>query len=70
MAIITEEKMQNLDTDIQQAGEAINEKKVIIPRYGDPFYSLPLAVQKVMETGGFEPFLTEAQLLASTPTIS
>ncbi len=23
-----------------------------------------------METGGFEPFLTEAQLLASTPTIS
>ncbi|MFY6097529.1 hypothetical protein ACOUVM_04310 [Acinetobacter baumannii] len=70
MAIITEEKMQNLDTDIQHAGEAINEKKVIIPRYGDPFYSLPLAVQKVMETGGFEPFLTEAQLLASTPTIS
>lgn len=70
MAIITEAKMQNLDTDIQQVGEAINEKKVIVPRYGDPFYSLPLAVQKVMETGGFEPFPTEAQLLASTPTIS
>ncbi|MDC5399614.1 SGNH/GDSL hydrolase family protein [Acinetobacter baumannii] len=70
MAIITEEKMQNLDTDIQRVGEAINEKKVIVPRYGEPFYSLPLAVQKVMETGGFEPFLTQAQLLASTPTIS
>lgn len=70
MAIITEEKMQNLDTDIQQVGEAINEKKVIVPRYGDPFDSLPLAIQKVMETGGFDPFPTEALLLASTPTVS
>ncbi|WP_223855115.1 SGNH/GDSL hydrolase family protein [Acinetobacter seifertii] len=70
MAIITEEKMRNLDTDIRDAGEAINEKKVINPRYGEPFYSLPLAVQKVMESGGFEPFPTEVQLLTSTPTVS
>src|SRR5690606_20782921 len=33
------------------------------------FKSLPLAIQEVIETGGFEPFATEAQLLASTPIL-
>lgn len=67
---LTPETFQNLERDIDDTGKAINTKAVINPRYGAPFYSLPLAVQKVMETGGFEPFLTETQLLASTPTIS
>ncbi len=67
---LTQDKFQDLERDIDDTGKAINTKAVINPRYGEPFYSLPLAVQKVMETGGFEPFLTEAQLLASTPTIS
>lgn len=70
MAIITEEKMKNLDRDINDVDLTLNTKSVITPRYGEQFYSLPLAVQKVMETGGFEPFLTEAQLLASIPTVS
>ncbi len=70
MAILTPEKFENLNRDIEDTGKAINTKAVINPRYGEPFYSLPLAVQKVMETGGFEPFLTQVQLLASTPTIS
>ncbi|MDC4542890.1 hypothetical protein OHV61_04230, partial [Acinetobacter baumannii] len=67
---LTPETFRNLEKDIDDTGKAINTKAVINPRYGEPFYSLPLAVQKVMETGGFEPFLTQAQLLASTPTIS
>src|SRR5690606_12598045 len=33
------------------------------------FKSLPLAIQEVIETGGFEPFATEAQLLASIPIL-
>ncbi|MDC5154337.1 hypothetical protein OHW42_10205, partial [Acinetobacter baumannii] len=70
MAILTPEKFENLNRDFEDTGKAINTKAVITPRYGEPFYSLPLAIQKVMETGGFEPFLTEAQLLASVPTIS
>ncbi|EPE2797527.1 sialate O-acetylesterase, partial [Acinetobacter baumannii] len=64
------EKFANLERDIDDTGKAINTVAVIEPRYGEPFYSLPLAVQKVMETGGFEPFQTEALLLASTPTVS
>ncbi|WP_249143762.1 hypothetical protein [Acinetobacter nosocomialis] len=67
---LTPETFQNLERDIDDTGKAINTIAVISPRYGEPFYSLPLAVQKVMETGGFEPFTTEAALLASTPTIS
>ncbi|MDC5305310.1 hypothetical protein NRA40_10465 [Acinetobacter baumannii] len=42
MAIITEEKMKNLDRDIKDIGEANNEDKVINPRYGQPFKSLPM----------------------------
>ncbi len=56
--------------DIKDLGDALNTKQVINPRWGESFYSLPLAIQKVMEAGGFEPFLTEAQLLASIPTVS
>lgn len=42
MAIITEEKMKNLDRDILDIGEANNEDKIINPRYGQPFKSLPM----------------------------
>ncbi|HAV3664532.1 TPA: hypothetical protein JIE77_000657, partial [Acinetobacter baumannii] len=42
MAIITEEKMKNLDRDILNIGEANNEDKIINPRYGQPFKSLPM----------------------------
>ncbi|MEO4129028.1 hypothetical protein ABH301_03530, partial [Acinetobacter pittii] len=70
MAIITEEKMQNLDTDIQHAGEAVNLDKVIIPRYGDPFDSFPRAIRLLMETGGWKAYSTEAELLATVPTVN
>lgn len=69
MAIITEEKMQNLDTDIQHAGEAINEDKVINPRYGAPFNSFPRAVRLMMETGGWNFYSTESELLATVPEV-
>lgn len=67
MAIITEEKMQNLDIDIQHAGEAINEKKVIVPRYGQPFNSFPLAIEKVENMGGLISAATLADLITRTP---
>ncbi|VCZ58080.1 hypothetical protein BANRA_02774 [Acinetobacter baumannii] len=40
------EKFANLERDIDDTGKAINTVAVIEPRYGEPFYSLPLAVQK------------------------
>ncbi|MGQ1523184.1 hypothetical protein ACT44T_14415 [Acinetobacter baumannii] len=68
--IVTRTELEDAKIDCKDLGDTLNTKQVINPRWGEPFYSLPLAVQKVMETGGFEPFLTQAQLLASTPTIS
>ncbi|WP_238796679.1 GDSL-type esterase/lipase family protein [Acinetobacter pittii] len=56
--------------DLEDIKKALSILGIIQPRFGEPFYSLPLAVQKVMESGGFEPFPTEAELLASTPTVS
>ncbi|WP_252383294.1 SGNH/GDSL hydrolase family protein [Acinetobacter baumannii] len=68
--IVTRTELEEAKVDCKDLGNTLNTKQVINPRWGEPFYSLPLAIQKVMETGGFEPFLTQAQLLASTPTIS
>ncbi|RDF39041.1 sialidase family protein [Acinetobacter baumannii] len=69
MAIITEEKMRNLDTDIQHAGEAVNLDKVIIPRYGAPFDSFPRAIRLMMESGGWKFYSTESELLATAPEV-
>lgn len=70
MAIITEEKMQNLDTDIQHAGESVNEDKIINPRYGAPFNSFPRAIRLMQEAGGWNFYSTENELLATVPEIS
>lgn len=70
--IITREELVDAKVDAKDLGECVNgnETGIVNPRYGDPYPTLPMAIQKVMETGGFEPFLTEVQLLASTPSIS
>lgn len=68
--IVTRTELEEAKIDCKDLGDALNTKQVINPRWGEAFYSLPLAIQKIMETGGFEPFLTESKLLASTPTIS
>lgn len=63
------EKFANLERDIDDTGKAINIKAIITPRYGDPFNSIPLVSEILMENGGYEPFSTEAKLLASTPLL-
>lgn len=60
----------NLERDISDVDKTLNTKTVVKPRYGNAFKSLPLAIQEVIETGGFEPFATEAELLASVPTLT
>ncbi|HCT9345678.1 TPA: hypothetical protein OUC30_001348 [Acinetobacter baumannii] len=62
--------MEGLRQDIEDIKRTLRIVGYIEPRNGNPFESLPLAIQKVMEAGGFEPFPTEALLLASTPTVS
>ena len=67
---LTQQKFNDLERDIDDTGKALNTKAIITPRFGDKFKSLPLAVQEVIETGGFEPFKTEVQLLASIPVLT
>jgi len=70
--IITRKELEDAKVDAKDLGECIhgNETGVVTPRFGDSYPTLPAAVQKIMETGGFEPFLTEAQLKASIPTVT
>lgn len=42
MAIITDQDFLNAKVDIKDIGESTNEKKVISPRYGDDYKSIPL----------------------------
>ncbi|WP_180161051.1 SGNH/GDSL hydrolase family protein [Acinetobacter sp. YH12064] len=67
--IITPNKMSQLERDIEDIGKTLNTKAIITPREGEAYKSLPLAVQEVLDTGGFEPFETEALLKASVPVL-
>ena len=66
---VTREKLINADIDVDNLGKAVNEFGVVNPRYGEAYPTLPSAIQEVIETGGFEPFATEAALKASVPTL-
>jgi len=65
---VTIEKLINADKDVDSLGEAANEVKVVTPRYGNPYYSGPMAVQHIMDMGGWDSFPTQTELQASTPT--
>ena len=67
---VTIEKLINADIDVDNLGKAVNEKGVINPRYGEAYPTLPSAIQQVIESGGFEPFATEAALKESVPTLT
>ncbi|RFC81200.1 hypothetical protein C9E89_023140, partial [Acinetobacter sichuanensis] len=67
----------NLERDISDTGEAVNEKKVISPRYGDPFKSLPLVAEEaelkadeVVAKGFYLGFANEAAMRAYTPSFA
>lgn len=39
--LVTKQELENAKIDVKHAGEAVNEKKIVNPRYGAPFKSLP-----------------------------
>ncbi|MDC4536863.1 hypothetical protein NQ761_09995, partial [Acinetobacter baumannii] len=65
MAILTPEKFENLNRDIEDTGKAINIIGIITPRYGEPFKSLPLVSKEAENRGGFigAPTLTALQAI-------
>lgn len=67
---LTPETFRDLETDIKDIGESGNLDKIIYPRYGAPYNSVPRAIRLMMETGGWKAYQTEAALLATTPTVN
>ncbi|EHU3266900.1 SGNH/GDSL hydrolase family protein [Acinetobacter baumannii] len=65
MAILTPEKFENLNRDIDDTGKAINIIGIITPRYGEPFKSLPLVSKEAENRGGYisAPTLTALQAI-------
>jgi len=56
--------------DIGDIGKSANEDVIVYPRYGAPFNSVPRAVRLMMESGGWNFYSTENELLATVPEIS
>lgn len=44
--IITKQELEAAKIDVKNAGEAVNEKKIVNPRYGAPFKSIPLVAKE------------------------
>lgn len=68
--ILTTADVTKTKRNIEDLDKTINAKQMITPLWGPAFESLPLAIQKVIETGGFEPFETQSLLLASRPVLT
>lgn len=45
--MVTKQELEAAKLDVKHAGEALNTKKVIIPRYGQPFNSFPLELDNL-----------------------
>lgn len=68
MAILTPEKFEDLNRDIEDTGKAINIIGIITPRYGEAFKSLPLVSKEAENRGGFISAPTLTALQAIVPT--
>ncbi len=75
--MVTKQELEAAKIDVKHAGEAVNTKKVITPRYGAPFKSLPLVAaeaqakaDEVVAQGFYRGYTTEALLLAAKPAVS
>lgn len=47
--MVTRQELEAAKVDVKHAGEAINAKKVITPRYGQPFKSIPLLSEEFQQ---------------------
>jgi len=77
MPIVTIQKLEGADVDVKSIGEAANEKKIVNPRYGAPYKSVPLVVEdlqakadQVIAQGFYTGYSTEALLLAAKPVVA
>ena len=50
--IVTRQELIDAKRDAQDLGEAVNEVKIVSPRYGDDFKSLPMIADEAQATIG------------------
>lgn len=75
--IVTKQELEAAKIDVKHAGEAVNTKKTITPRYGATFKSLPLVsaeaqakADEIVAQGFYKGYSTELLLLAAKPAAS
>lgn len=71
MPIVSVQKLENADKDADSLNKFVNgaDSESVKTRLNAEYPTLANAVRQIMETGGFEPFATELDLLVSIPTI-
>lgn len=47
--MVTRQELEAAKVDVKHAGEAVNSRKVITPRYGQPFKSIPLLSEELQQ---------------------
>ncbi|WP_462188695.1 sialidase family protein [Acinetobacter baumannii] len=68
--IITREELVDAKVDAKDLGECVNgnESGIVTPRLGDPYPTLPAAIHKIENVGGYISAPTLTALQAITPT--
>lgn len=70
--VITKQELIDASEDAHTLEEVVNSdnQTEVTSRLGRVYPSIAKALYSIIQTGGFEPFATEDQLLASVPTVS
>ena len=50
--MVTVQELENAKIDVRTAGEAVNENKIVTPRYGAPFKSMPMIAEEMQSVIG------------------
>ena len=50
--MVTVQELENVKIDVRTAGEAVNENKIVTPRYGVPFKSFPMIAEEMQSVIG------------------
>lgn len=69
--IVTREQLENASLDCGSLEDVISgaNNEDVLTRLGQQYPTLAKALYIIIQTGGFEPFLTQVELLASVPTL-
>ena len=67
--IVTKQELENASIDAKDLGECVNgnETGIVSPRLGDPYPTLPAAIEKVENIGGYVSAATLTELNTRTP---